>query len=124
MKILEAERDKIGSLAKQYQWCINMLSGLSYGSETAAIALGTAGEALLATVIATPAVIAMEGVALGKGGLSVVFNLICDKVLPSKARKHIQIVMLAEAKIYTISDHISIALKDNHISDEEFSLTL
>jgi hypothetical protein len=72
------------------------------------------GSYILTTVTATPVVIAMEGVALGTGGSSVVFNLVCDKVLSLKARKHIRIMMIAEAKINTLSDHISRALKDNH----------
>jgi S-adenosylmethionine synthetase len=33
-------------------------------------------------------------------------------------------MMLAESKINTISDHISKALKDNHVSDDEFSLIM
>jgi hypothetical protein len=74
--------------------------------------------ALLTTTVVTPIVIVMEGVAFASGGLSIVFNLQCDKVLSSKARKNIRIMMLAEAKINTISDHISKALKDNHILDE------
>jgi hypothetical protein len=67
LKILETERDKRSSLAKKYQRGINVLTGLSYGCEAATIGLGTAGVALLTTVIATPVVIAMEGVALGTG---------------------------------------------------------
>lgn len=43
--------------------------------------------ALLTTVVATAIVIVMEGVTLAVGGLSVVFNLICDEILSSKARK-------------------------------------
>jgi hypothetical protein len=80
--------------------------------------------ALLTTVIATPVVIEMERVALGTGGISAVFNLVYDKVLSLKARKHFRIIMLAEAKTNTISDHISKALKDNHVSDDEFTLIL
>jgi hypothetical protein len=90
LKILETERDKRASLAKKYQRGINVLTGLSYACEVATIDLGTTGVALLSTVIATPVVIAMEGVALGTGGISVAFNLVCDKVLSLKARKHIQ----------------------------------
>jgi dsDNA-specific endonuclease/ATPase MutS2 len=52
-----------------------------------------------------------------------VFNLVCDKV-PLKARKHFTIMMLAESKINTISDHISRALGDNHVSDDEFSFIM
>jgi hypothetical protein len=124
LKILEAERDKRSSLAKKYQRGINVLTGLSYGCETATIGLVTAGVALLTTVIATPVVIVMEGVALGTGAISVECNLVCDKILSLKARKHIRVMMLAESKINTISDHVSKALKDNHVSDDEFSLIM
>jgi hypothetical protein len=33
-------------------------------------------------------------------------------------------MMLAESKINTTSDHISRALRDNHISDDEFSFIM
>ena len=121
-KLLESERDRRESLAKKYQRGINILSGVSYANELAAVGLGVAGVSLLSTVVATPIVIVMEAVALGAGGLSVVGNLICDKVFSSKAKKHYQIMMLAQSKLNTISDHISKALQDNSISDEEFHL--
>ena len=123
-KQLEEERDNRASLAKKYQRGINVFSGVSYSLEIGAIGLGTAGITLLSTVIATPIVIGMEGVALGLGGLSVVGNLICDKILAGKARKHYQINVLAQSKLNTISDHISKALNDNEISDEEFTLII
>jgi hypothetical protein len=66
----------------------------------------------------------MEGAPLSAGGLSVTCNLISDKVLSSKAKKHLQIKMLAESKLNTINDHISKALMDGYISDEEFTLIL
>jgi hypothetical protein len=123
-KVLEAERDKRSTLAKKYQRGINVMSGIAYGLEVATVGLGTAGVALLTTVVATPVVIAMEGVALSAGGLSVTFNLICDKVLSSKNKKHLQIKMFAESKLNTINDHISKALKDGYITDDEFTLIL
>jgi hypothetical protein len=86
LKILETERHKRSSLAKKYQRGINVSTGLSYGCEAATIGLGTGGVALLTTVIATPVVIAMEGVALGTGVISVAFTLVCDKVLSITAR--------------------------------------
>jgi hypothetical protein len=124
LKILEAERDKRSSLAKKYQRSINASTGLSYGCEAATVGLGTAGVALLTTVIATPIVIAREGVALGTRAIIVAFNSVCDKVLSLKARKHIRIMMLAESRINTISDLVSKALKDSHVSDDEFSLIM
>ena len=123
-KTLEMERDKRFDLSKKYQRSVNILSGVCYVLEIASVGLGTAGITLLSTVIATPVVMVMEGVALCAGGLSVAGNLICDKVLSPKAKKHIRIKMLADAKLNTISDHISKALKDNTISDEEYTLIL
>ena len=123
-KILETERDKRANLAKKYQRGINVMSGFSYGFDIGAVGLGAAGIALLTTIVAAPIVMAMEGVALAAGGLSAASNLICDKVLANKTKKHIQIQMLAESKLNTVNDHISKALKDGFISDDEFTLIL
>jgi hypothetical protein len=41
-----------------------------------------------------------------------------------KAEKHKKIKTLADAKLNTISDHISKALKDDVVSGEEYSLIL
>ena len=123
-KILESERDTRSHLAKKYQRGINILSGLTYAFEFTSVGLGVAGVTLLTTVVATPVVIAMEGIALGVGGLSAAINLICDKALSSKAKKHYQIMMLAQSKLNTISDHVSKALQDNIVSDEEFTMIL
>ena len=123
-KILESDLNKRASLAKKYQRGSNVVSGICYVFEIAAVGLGTAGIALLTTVIAAPIVVAMEGIALSTGGLSVAGNLLCDKVFSVKTRKHNQIKMLAESKLNTIADHVSRALQDNMISDEEFALVL
>ena len=42
--------------------------------------------------------------------------------LAVKARKHDEIRVLAESKLNTITDHVSGALMDGRISDEEFRL--
>ena len=55
---------------------------------------------------------------LGAGG-----KLIGRK-LQEKAKKHNQIRVLADSKLNTIADHISAALADDKISDEEFRLIL
>jgi hypothetical protein len=57
------------------------------------------------------------------GVLSIIGNQVHRK-LGLKAEKHEKIKILAESKLNTISDHISKALKDNHISDDEFKLIL
>ena len=41
-----------------------------------------------------------------------------------RAEKHLKIKMLASPKLDTIASHISKALMDDHISDEEFKLIM
>ena len=47
-----------------------------------------------------------------------------DRRLQAKARKHDLICGLAESKLNTIADRISVALKDDNITEEEFRLIL
>ena len=93
--------------------------------DTVLIAITLGGEAggLLSTVIAAPAVIAIEGVALFTGFLSIIgkYNM---KRSTSKAEKHEKIKTIASTKLDTISLDISKALSDNKVTDEEFQLIL
>ena len=84
---------------------------------------GAGGIGLLSTVIAAPAVIAIEGVALFTGFLSIIGKY-SVKRSTSKAEKHKKIKMIASTKLDTISSHISKALSDNKVIDEEFQLIL
>ena len=78
----------------------------------------------MTTVVAAPIVVFMEALAIGTGALSVTGNIVCYKILQSTVSKHNQIKMLAESKLNTINDHVSKALSDNFIRDEEFTLIL
>ena len=84
---------------------------------------GAGGIGLLSTVIETPAVIIIEGVALFMGFLSIIGKYSVKKST-SKAEKHEKIKMMASTKLDTISSHISKALSDNKVVDEEFLLIL
>ena len=78
---------------------------------------------MLSTIVAAPAVIAIEGVALFTGLLSIIGKYSVKKCT-SKAEKHEKIKTIASAKLDTISSHISIALSNNKVTDEEFRLIL
>ena len=121
---LESERDTRRKLSKKYQRGINVVTGFAYGLEAISVGIGVAGITLLTTVVAAPVVVAMEGVAIGTAAISIFSTAICDKILSAKVRKHNQIQILAESKLNTILDHISVALKDYFISDDEFTLIL
>ena len=84
---------------------------------------GAGGVALLSTVIAAPAVIVIEGVALFAGFLSIIGKYSVKKST-SKAEKHEKIKTIASAKLDTITSHVSKAFSDNKVTDEEFRLIL
>ena len=81
------------------------------------------GIGLLSTVIAAPTVTAIEGVALFTGFLSIIGKY-SVKRSTSKAEKHEKIKTIASAKLDTIASHVSKALSDNKVTDEEFRLIL
>ena len=90
---------------------------------TITIGTGAGGISLLSSTVAAPAVIAIEGVARFTGLLSIIGKY-SVKRSTSKAEKHEKIKTIASAKLDTISSHISKALSDNKVTDEEFRLIL
>jgi len=89
----------------------------------ASLGMGIGGISLLSTVIAAPVVLGMEVAALCCGLLGVAGKFVRRK-LTIKAKKHDEIRVLAESKLNTITSHVSAALVDGHISEEEFRLVL
>ena len=122
-QLLDCEREKRQKLSKKYHRGVNVINTVDSILVTASMGLGIAGVGLLSTIIAAPVVIAMEGTALGAGCLSI-FGKYISRKLYRKAEKHTNIQVLAEAKLNTISDHISKALTDGKVSDDEFTLIL
>ena len=84
---------------------------------------GAGGIGLLSTVVAALVVIVIEGVALLTGLLSAIGKYSVKKST-SKAEKHEKVKTVASTKLDTIASHISKALSDNEVSDDEFQLIL
>ena len=84
---------------------------------------GAGGIGLLSMVVAAPTVIAIEGVALFTGLLSIIGKYSVKKST-SKAEKHEKIKTIASTKLNIISSHISKALSDNKVTDKVFQLIL
>ena len=118
---LEGERDYRAALYKRYKRGVNAADGVDSALVTASLGAGAAGIGLLTTVVAVPIVIGLEIGAVAAGLLGIGSKYVGRRLL-AKARKHDDIRVLAESKLNTINDHISRALKDNAISDEEFRL--
>jgi hypothetical protein len=85
--------------------------------------MGVGGVSLLSTIIATPVVLGLEIGALVCGLLGVGGKFISRR-LAVKAKKHDQVRVLAESKLNTIACHVSTAMTDGKISEEEFRVIL
>ena len=84
--------------------------------------LSTASVVCLSTIVASPAVIAVEAISLGT-----ILFVVCGIVrsnLAARANKHEKLKILAEKKLSKISELVSKALDDHVITDEEYSLVL
>ena len=85
--------------------------------------LAASGVGLLSTIIAAPVALGLETGAIVCGLLGAGGKLV-GRRLRAKARKHDLIRGLAESKLNTIADRISVALNDDKITEKEFRLIL
>ena len=122
-KRLEDERGKREELYKKYHRGVNVLDGVDTSLLTVSIGMGVAGMGFLSTVIAAPVALGLEITAIVFGTLGVVGRFV-GRRFAVKAKKHDQIRILAESKLNTITDHVSKALMDGTVSDEEFRLIM
>ena len=87
------------------------------------VGLAASGVGLLSTIIAAPVAICLHAGAIVCGLLGAGGDLV-GRRLQAKARKHDLIRGLADSKLNTIADRISVALNDDKITEEEFYLIL
>ena len=87
------------------------------------VGLATSGIGLLSTIIAAPVAIGLQAGAIVCGLLGAGGKLV-GRRLQAKAKEHDLIRGLAESKLYTIADRISVAPNDDKITEEEFRLIL
>ena len=120
---LEKEVATREALSKKYFRAARIVDNV--GTVLIAITLGggTGSIVLLATVDTSPIAIPLGGVALFTGFLSIIGKNSVKKYT-SKAEKHEKIKTIASTKLDTIASHISKALSDNKVTDEEFRLIL
>ena len=120
---LEKEVATREALSKKYFRAVRIVDNVDTILIAITLGGGAGGVALLSTVVAAPAVIAIEGVALFTGLLSMIGKYSVKKST-SKAKKHEKIKTIASTKLHTIASHVSKALTDNKVADEEFRLIL
>ena len=122
-KQLEDEKEKRSQLYKKYRRGINAVDAVDTALISVSMGMGIGGVSLLTTIVAAPVVLGLEIAALGCGLLGVTGKFI-GRRLSVKAKKHSDLVVLAESKLNTIADHVSMALTDGAISDEEFRMVV
>ena len=120
---LEKERDFRASVYKKYRRGANVADGTDTALSVTSVGLAASVVGLLSTIIAAPVALGLQAGAivcrlLGAGGKLV------GRRLQAKARKHDLIRGLAESKLNTIADRISVARNDDKITEEEFRLIL
>ena len=118
---LEKERDFRASMYKKYRRGVNVADGIDIALSVTSVGLALSGVGLLSTITAAPVAIGLQAGAivcelLGGG------EKLVGRRLQAKARKHDLTRGLAESKLNTIADGISVTLNDDKITEEKFRL--
>ena len=116
IKNREAFSKKYFRIAKVVNMIDNAFITITIGAE------GT-GAVLLSTGVGAPFALALGISGVVTGAVSLIGNIFSKKAT-TKAEKHLKIKTLAIAKLDTIASHISKALTDDFISNEEFNLIM
>ena len=122
-KFLEEEIQKRDAFSKKYfrvAKIINITDNVLIGITVIAEA---SGAVLLSTGVGAPIALALGISGAVTGGVSIICNIVGRKTT-IKAEKHLKIKTLAAAKLDTVASHISKAMIDNFISDDEFKLIM
>ena len=120
---LRSEVESRSRLRKKYHRAVNAFDGTGAVFGAACIAAGAVGVGLLASGIGIVPGLMLEAVDGVTGLIAIAGNVIARR-LSVKAKKHESIRILALAKLNTVHSHISKALEDCSISDEEYTLIL
>ena len=122
-KFLEEEIKTREAFSKKYSRISRIINIVNNGLGTIILGTGGTGGALLLTGVGAPyaAALAIGGVVLG--GISLIGNFYSRKA-KTKGEKHLKISERAISKLDTIASHVSKALMDDFVSNEEFNLIL
>ena len=122
-KFLEGEIKTREAFSKKYFRISRIINIINNGLAAVTLTAGGTGGALLLTGVGAPfaAALAIGGVVVG--GISVIGNFYSRKAR-TKGEKHLKISERAISKLDTIASHISKALMDDLVSNDEFNLIL
>ena len=122
-EFLEEEIKKRDEFSKKYFRIAKVVNMIDNALITITIGAEGTGAVLLSTGVGAPFALALGISGVVTGAISLIGNIFSKKAT-TKAEKHLKIKTLATAKLDTIVSHISKALMDDFISDEEFKLIM
>ena len=122
-KFLEEEIKNREAFSKKYFRIAKVINIVDNGLIVVTIGAEGTGAVLLSTGVGAPIALALGINGVVAGAVSLIGNIFSKKAT-TKAEKHLKIKTLATAKLDTIASHISKALTDDFISNEEFNLIM
>ena len=122
-EFLEEETKNREAYSKKYFRIAKVVNMVDNGLITITIVAEGAGAVLLSTGVGAPFALALGISGAVTGVVSLIGNIFSKKAT-TKAEKHLKIKTLATAKLDTIASHVSKAVMDDFISDEEFKLIM
>ena len=122
-KFFEDEIQKRDAISKKYFRVARIINIADNTFIGITVCVEGAGAVVLATGVGAPIGLALGISGAVNGAISLIGNIFSKKST-TKAEKHLKIKTLATAKLDTIATHISKALMDDYISDEEFKLIM
>ena len=122
-KFLEEEIQKRDAFSKKYFRISKIVNIADNTLIVITIGAEGAGAVLLSTGVGAPFALALGISGVVTGAISLIGNIFSKKAT-TKVEKHLKIKTLAMAKLDTIASHISKAMMDDYISDEEFKLIM
>ena len=122
-EFLEEEIKNREAFSKKYFRIAKVVNTVDNALITITIGAEGVGAVLLATGVGSPFALALGISGVVTGAVSLIGNIFSKKAT-TKAEKHLKIKTLATAKLDTIASHVSKAMMDDFISDEEFKLIM
>ena len=122
-KVLEEEISKREAFSKKYFRIAKIVNTIDSVLVGITVCAEGAGAVLLPTGVGSPIALRLGISGVATGAISLLGNLAVSRAT-LKAEKHLKIKTTASTKLDTIASHISKAMMDNYISDEEFKLIM
>ena len=122
-EFLEEEIKNWDAFSKKYFRIAKVVNTIDNALITITIGAEGTSAVLLSTGVGAPFALALGISGVVTGAISLIGNIFSKKAT-TKAEKHLKIKTLATAKLDTIASHVSKAMMDDFISDEEFKLIM